>query len=137
MGIVYVYDDGFSTKEETENAYKRALSVIKLYGGEKEFVGVQEWLDIKTHNINREKFKFTYEVDKVVIYNPVGNVGYLSGTIYLTIKRIYNITNGENVTDEYDVPKRLIEDFTDELSEKVYKYFRISTDFDITYKGIS
>jgi threonine synthase len=73
----------------------------------------------------------------VVIYNPVGNVGYLSGTIYLTIKRIYNITNGENVTDEYDVPKRVIEDFTDELTEKVYKYFRISTDFDITYKGIS
>jgi hypothetical protein len=55
----------------------------------------------------------------------------------LTIKKIYNITHGENVTDEYDVPKRLIEDFIDELSGKVYKYFRISTDIDITYKGIS
>jgi hypothetical protein len=137
MGIVYVYDDGFSTKEETENAYKRALSVIKLYGDEKEFVSFQEWLDIKTYNTKKEKFKFTYNIDKVVIYNPLDNLGYLSGTIYLTIKKIYNITHGENVTDEYDVPKRLIEDFIDELSGKVYKYFRISTDIDITYKGIS
>ena len=137
MGIVYVWEDDFPTQEEYQNAYKRAWSVMKIMGGEKQYEGIEHSIDPRTDTLLRQKYRITYELSKLSILNPVGNVGFLSGSAYFTVKEIYNLSQNEEVTDEYDVPKRFIEEFQDEFYNKLYNYFRIIVDFEMIYENIN
>lgn len=137
MGIVYVWEDDFSTEEEYQNAYKRAWSVMKIMGGEKQYEGIEHSIDPRTDTLLRQKYRITYELSKLSILNPTGNIGFLSGSAYITVKEIYNLSEDKKITDKYDAPKRLIEDFRDELYNKLYNYFRIIVDFEMIYENIN
>ena len=137
MGIVYVWEDDFPTEEEYQNAYKRASSVMKIMDGEKQYEGTHYEIDPRTSALHRQKYRMTYELSKLSILNPVGNIGGLSGSAYITVKELYNLSQDEKVTDEYDVPKRFIEEFQDEFYDKLYNYFRIMVDFEMIYENIN
>ena len=136
MGIIYVGYD-FPTEEDYQNAYKRASSVMKLMGGEKQYEYEEHFLNITTHEAFVVKYRMTYELSKLSILYPMTNKEYLSGSAYITVKEIYNVTESEKITDEYDVPKRFIENFQEDFEMKLSKYFRISVDFEMIYEGIS
>lgn len=137
MGIIYVWEDDFPTEEDYQNAYKRASSVMKLMGGEKQYEYEEHFLNITTHEAFVVKYRMTYELSKLSILYPMTNKEYLSGSAYITVKEIYNVTESEKITDEYDVPKRFIENFQEDFEMKLSKYFRISVDFEMIYEGIS
>lgn len=137
MGIIYVWEDDFPTEEDYQNAYKRASSVMKLMGGEKQYEYEEHFLNITTHEAFVIKYRMTYELSKLSILYPMTNKEYLSGSVYITVKEIYNVTESEKITDEYDVPKRFIENFQEDFEMKLSKYFRISVDFEMIYEGIS
>lgn len=137
MGIIYVWEDDFPTEEDYQNAYKRASSVMKLMGGEKQYEYEEHFLNITTHEAFVVKYRMTYELSKLSILYPMTNKEYLSGLAYITVKEIYNVTESEKITDEYDVPKRFIENFQEDFEMKLSKYFRISVDFEMIYEGIS
>lgn len=137
MGIIYVWEDDFQTEEDYQNAYKRASSVMKLMGGEKQYEYEEHFLNITTHEAFVVKYRMTYELSKLSILYPMTNKEYLSGSAYITVKEIYNVTESEKITDEYDVPKRFIENFQEDFEMKLSKYFRISVDFEMIYEGIS
>lgn len=136
MGIIYVGYD-FPTEEDYQNAYKRASSVMKLMGGEKQYEYEEHFLNITTHEAFVIKYRMTYELSKLSILYPMTNKEYLSGSAYITVKEIYNVTESKKITDEYDVPKRFIENFQEDFEMKLSKYFRISVDFEMIYEGIS
>lgn len=137
MGIVYVWEDDFPIEEDYRNAYKRASSVMKIMDGEKQYEGTHYEIDPRTSALHRQKYRMTYELSKLSILNPVGNIGFLSGSAYITVKELYNLSQDEKVTDEYDVPKRFIEEFQDEFYDKLYNYFRIMVDFEMIYENIN
>ena len=137
MGIVYVWEDDFPTEEDYKNAHKRASSVMKIMDGEKQYEGTHYEIDPRTSALHRQKYRMTYELSKLSILNPVGNIGFLSGSAYITVKELYNLSQDEKVTDEYDVPKRFIEEFQDEFYDKLYNYFRIMVDFEMIYENIN
>lgn len=137
MGIIYVWEDDFQTEEDYQNAYKRASSVMKLMGGEKQYEYEEHFLNITTHEAFVVKYRMTYELSKLSILYPMTNKEYLSGSAYITVKEIYNVTESKKITDEYDVPKRFIENFQEDFEMKLSKYFRISVDFEMIYEGIS
>lgn len=137
MGIIYVWEDDFPTEEDYQNAYKRASSVMKLMGGEKQYEYEEHFLNITTHEAFVIKYRMTYELSKLSILYPMTNKEYLSGSAYITVKEIYNVTESKKITDEYDVPKRFIENFQEDFEMKLSKYFRISVDFEMIYEGIS
>jgi len=137
MGITYVWEDDFPTEEEYKNAQKRASSVMKLMGGEKQYVNEGHYLNLTTHEPFVIKHRMTYELSKLSILNPIGNIGFLSGSAYITVKEIYNLTENRIITDEYDVPKRFIEEFQEDFEMKLSKYFRIVTDFEMIYENIN
>ena len=137
MGIIYVWEDDFPTEEDYQNAYKRASSVMKLMGGEKQYEYEEHFLNITTHGAFVIKYRMTYELSKLSILRPMTNKEYLSGSVYITVKEIYNVTESKKITDEYDVPKRFIENFQEDFEMKLSKYFRISVDFEMIYEGIS
>jgi len=137
MGIIYVWEDDFPTEEDYQNAYKRASSVMKLMGGEKQYEYEEHFLNITTHEAFVIKYRMTYELSKLSILYPMTNKEYLSGSVYITVKEIYNVTESKKITDEYDVPKRFIENFQEDFEMKLSKYFRISVDFEMIYEGIS
>lgn len=137
MGIIYVWEDDFPTEEDYQNAYKRASSVMKLMGGEKQYEYEEHFLNITTHEAFVVKYRMTYELSKLSILYPMTNKEYLSGSAYITVKEIYNVTESKKITDEYDVPKRFIENFQEDFEMKLSKYFRISVDFEMIYEGIS
>lgn len=136
MGIIYVGYD-FPTEEDYQNAYKRASSVMKLMGGEKQYEYEEHFLNITTHEAFVVKYRMTYELSKLSILYPMTNKEYLSGLAYITVKEIYNVTESEKITDGYDIPKRFIENFQEDFEMKLSKYFRISVDFEMIYEGIS
>ena len=133
MGIVYVWEDDFPTEEEYQNAYKRGLSVMKVMGGEKEYVEAEHFLNLGTHEPVVITYKMTYELAKLSILHSMGNREWLSATSYIDVKEIYNVTENINITDDSDIPKRFIEDFQDNLYHKLNQYFRIYTDFEMIY----
>lgn len=137
MGIIYVWEDDFPTEEDYQNAYKRASSVMKLMGGEKQYEYEEHFLNITTHEAFVVKYRMTYELSKLSILYPMTNKEYLSGSAYITVKEIYNVTESEKITDGYDIPKRFIENFQEDFEMKLSKYFRISVDFEMIYEGIS
>ena len=137
MGIIYVWEDDFPTEEDYQNAYKRASSVMKLMGGEKQYEYEEHFLIITTHEAFVIKYRMTYELSKLSILYPMTNKEYLSGSAYITVKEIYKVTESKKITDEYDVPKRFIENFQEDFEMKLSKYFRISVDFEMIYEGIS
>lgn len=137
MGIIYVWEDDFPTEEDYQNAYKRASSVMKLMGGEKQYEYEEHFLNITTHEAFVIKYRMTYELSKLSILYPMTNKEYLSGSAYITVKEIYNVTESEKITDGYDIPKRFIENFQEDFEMKLSKYFRISVDFEMIYEGIS
>ena len=137
MGIIYVWEDDFPTEEDYQNAYKRASSVMKLMGGEKQYEYEEHFLNITTHEAFVIKYRMTYELSKLSILYPMTNKEYLSGSAYITVKEIYNVTESKKITDEYDVLKRFIEGFQEYFEMKLSKYFRISVDFEMIYEGIS
>lgn len=136
MGIIYVGYD-FPTEEDYQNAYKRASSVMKLMGGEKQYEYEEHFLNITTHEAFVVKYRMNYELSKLSILYPMTNKEYLSGLAYITVKEIYNVTESEKITDGYDIPKRFIENFQEDFEMKLSKYFRISVDFEMIYEGIS
>jgi hypothetical protein len=137
MGAVYVWDDSFPTDEEYKNAYKRGMSVMKLMDGEKQYEGINHTIDPRTDMLHRQKYRITYELRQLSIFGPVGNIGFLSVLAFIDVNEIYNLTTNEKITDEHDVPKRFIEDFKDQLYDKLHSYFRLISDIEIEYKGIS
>ena len=137
MGIIYVWEDDFPTEEDYQNAYKRASSVMKLMGGEKQYEYKEHFLNTTTHEAFVIKYRMTYELSKLSILYPMTNKEYLSGSAYITVKEIYNVTESKKITDEYDVLKRFIEGFQEYFEMKLSKYFRISVDFEMIYEGIS
>jgi hypothetical protein len=132
-----VWEDDFPTEEDYQNAYKRASSVMKLMGGEIQYEYEEHFLNITTHEAFVIKYRMTYELSKLSILRPMTNKEYLSGSVYITVKEIYNVTESKKITDEYDVPKRFIENFQEDFEMKLSKYFRISVDFEMIYEGIS
>ena len=121
MGIIYVWEDDFPTEEDYQNAYKRASSVMKLMGGEKQYEYEEHFLNITTHEAFVIKYRMTYELSKLSILRPMTNKEYLSGSVYITVKEIYNVTESKKITDEYDVPKRFIENFQEDFEMKLSK----------------
>lgn len=138
MGITYVWEDDFPTEEEYKNAQKRASSVMKLMGGEKQYVNKEHYLNLTTHESFVIKYRMTYELSKLsILYPMTTNKEYLSGSVYITVKEVYNLTENRIITDEYDIPKRFIEDFQEDFEMKLSKYFRIVTDFEMIYENIN